>query len=148
MLSAASIATVGIGCLGYGTLVREHLEISRIEVKIDNLHTEFNGFTMAQIIDIHHGPYTGLDYINRCVEIVNSLSPDLIALTGDFTFAGANYIEPCSEVLKGLKARIGVYSVLGNHDYYAGAGRVAQALRNAGFDLFIVCYDFIRYFGV
>ncbi|MCI0659480.1 MAG: metallophosphoesterase [Acidobacteria bacterium] len=147
ILSAASMATLGVGCLGYGALVREHVEISRIEVKIDNLPAEFDGLTMAQMSDIHHGPYTGLEYINRCVEIVNSLSPDLIALTGDFTFAGANYIEPCSEALKGLKARIGVYSVLGNHDYYAGAGRVARALKNAGFDLLIDARDCIELRG-
>jgi uncharacterized protein len=146
-LSAVSMATIGAGCLGYGTLVREHVEISRVDVKIENLPAEFNGLTMAQMSDIHHGLYTGLDFIHRCVELVNSLSPDLIALTGDFTFAGSNYIEPCCEALKGLKARIGVYSVLGNHDYYAGAGRVARALRNAGFDLLIDAKDGIEHRG-
>jgi uncharacterized protein len=146
-LSAASMATIGVGCLGYGALVREHVEISRVQVRIENLPAEFNGLTMAQMSDIHHGMYTGLDYINRCVEIVNNLSPDLIALTGDFTFDGSNYIEPCADALKGLKARIGVYSVLGNHDYYAGAGRVARALRNAGFDLLIDAKDCIEYRG-
>jgi hypothetical protein len=126
------VATIGLGCLGYGTAVRKNVEISRIEAKIANLSHEFNGLTIAHLSDIHHGPYTGLDYINRCIEIVNGLNPDVIALTGDFTFGGRKYIEPCAEVIRGLRARVGVYAVLGNHDYYAGAGNVERALKNAG----------------
>jgi predicted MPP superfamily phosphohydrolase len=146
-LSAASIATMGLGCVGYGAVVRNNVEVSRVEVKIANLPREFDGLTIAQMSDIHHGPYTGLDYINRCVEIVNGMHPDLIALTGDFTFAGRIYIEPCAEVLKGLKARVGVYAVLGNHDYYAGAGHVARAMRNAGCEVLVDAHDCLEYRG-
>src|SRR5262249_58670680 len=99
-------------------------------MKIANLPEEFVGLTIAQLSDIHHGPYTGIDYVNRCVEIVNSLKPDLIALTGDFTYGGKAYIEPCAESLRSLKAAVGVYAVLGNHDYYVGASQVTRALRN------------------
>src|SRR5262249_8869622 len=140
-LTTASVATVGLGCLGYGFAVRDHVEISRVPVKIANLPDEFIGLTIAQLSDIHHGSYTGLDYINRCVEIVNSLQPDLIALTGDFTYGGKKYVDPCAESLRNLKAAIGVYAVLGNHDYYAGTRYVTRALRNAGFNLLIDAQD-------
>jgi len=143
-VSAASVAAVGLGCLSHGFAVRDHVEISRVPVKIANLPDEFAGVTIAQLSDIHHGRYTGLDYINRCVEIVNGLKPDLIALTGDFTHRGKQYIEPCAESLKNLRAAIGVYAVLGNHDYYAGASRVARALRNAGCNLLIDAQDRIE----
>jgi uncharacterized protein len=106
-------------------------------VRIADLPVEFAGLTIAHLSDIHHGPYTSLDYINRCVEIVNSLGPDIVALTGDYTFAGKSYIEPCAEVLKGLRPRIDTYAVLGNHDYYASAGLVARAFRAAGLNLLI-----------
>src|SRR5262249_11978220 len=138
---------VGLGCLGYGFTVRDHVEITRVPVKIANLPDEFTALTIAQLSDIHHGPYTGLDYINRCVEIVNNLKPDLIALTGDFTYAGSKYVEPCAESLRNLKAAIGVYAVLGNHDYYAGASSVARALRNAGFNLLADAQDRIERHG-
>jgi uncharacterized protein len=147
-VSGASMATIGLGCLGYGAVVRDNVVISRVEVKLGRLPAEFHGFTIAQMSDIHHGPYTGLDYIGRCVEIVNSLNPDIVALTGDFTFAGRHYIDPCGEVLKGLKARAGVYAVLGNHDYYAGAGQVARVLRNAGCEVLVDAMDRIEYRGV
>src|SRR5262249_21620740 len=94
-LSAASATAVGLGGLGYGFAVGDHVEVSRVEVKIAHLPAAFDGLTIAQLSDIHHGPYTGLDYIRRCVEIANGLNADLIALTGDFTFGGRKYVEPC-----------------------------------------------------
>lgn len=146
-LSAVSVATVGLGVLGYGAAVRDHIEISQVDVKIANLPGEFAGLTIAQLSDIHHGMYTGLDYIHRCVEIVNNLKPDVIALTGDFTFGGKKYIEPCAEALKGLNARAGVYAVLGNHDYYVGASQVTRALKNAGCNVMIDALDRIELRG-
>lgn len=140
-LTAASMATIGAGFLGYGTHVRNRVEVSRVEVKIADLPREFDGMTIAQMSDIHHGPYTGLDYIDRCVRIVNGLTPDLIALTGDFTFSGRRYVEPCAEVLKSLKARVGVYVAIGNHDYYVGASYVARAMRQAGFTVLVDEHD-------
>jgi uncharacterized protein len=146
-LSVASAAAVGAGSLAYGALVRENVEVSRVEVKVTDLPGEFNGLTIAQLSDIHHGPYTGLEYISECAEIVNRMNPDVVALTGDFTFGGKRYIEPCVEALKALKARVGVYAVLGNHDYYVGAGDVGRALKNGGFDLLVDAKDRIELGG-
>ena len=146
-LSVASAATVGLGCLSYGFAVRDHVEVSRVAMKITELPDEFVGLTIAQLSDIHHGRYTGLDYINRCIEIVNGLNPDMIALTGDFTYGGKRYIEPCVELFRNLKAPIGVYAVLGNHDYYVGASHVSRALRNAGCNLLIDAQDRLEHRG-
>jgi predicted MPP superfamily phosphohydrolase len=140
-LSAASVAAIGLGGLSYGFAVRDHVVVSRFTVGIANLPAGFDGLTIAQLSDIHHGPYTGLDYIRRCVEITNSLKPDVIALTGDFTFAGKKHVAPCAEALRELKARVGVYAVLGNHDYYAGASHVAHALKKAGCNVLIDALD-------
>jgi uncharacterized protein len=146
-LSAASVATVGLSCLGYGAATRQRVEISRVTVPITNLPDEFAGLTIAQLSDIHHGPYTDLNYINKCVEIVNDLQPDVVALTGDFTFGGRQYIEPCAEVLRGLRARVGVYAVLGNHDYYVGAGHMTRALKQAGCNVLIDKLDRLEHRG-
>ena len=146
-LSAASVTAIGLGTFGYGFEVRDHIEISRVDVKVASLPAAFDGLTIAQLSDIHHGPYTGLDYIRRCVEIANGLNPDVIALTGDFTFAGRKYVEPCAGVLRGLKARIGVYAVLGNHDYYVGASHVTRALKNAGCNVLIDALDRLEHRG-
>lgn len=136
-LSAASITAVGVGGLGLGMWLRTRVEISRVNVNLPRLPEEFNGLTIAHLSDLHHGPFISADYLQRCVEIVNELNPDLIALTGDFTFGAKAYAEPCGEVLSGLKARIGKFAVLGNHDHYNSAGRVTRALRQAGISVLI-----------
>lgn len=146
-ITSASAASFGLGCFGYGVLLREHVEVSRVEVKITNLPAEFSGMTIAHMSDIHHGRFTDLAYINDCVQIVNGLKPDLVALTGDFTVGGRRFIEPCAEVLKGLEARAGVYAALGNHDHYVGARAVARALKNKGIKLLIDEVDRIELGG-
>ena len=146
-LAAQSAATIGLGSLSYGFLVRDHVEVSRVEVQIVNLPPAFAGLTIGHLSDLHHGPYVSLDYLQRCIEITNRLKPDIIALTGDFTFAGRRYVEPCTELFKLFTPRMGLYAVLGNHDYYAGASYVAQALRRAGCNLLIDGRDTIDYRG-
>ncbi|MBO0720241.1 MAG: metallophosphoesterase, partial [Blastocatellia bacterium] len=146
-ISAASAASFGLGFSGYGVLMREHVEVSRVDVKLTNLPAEFSGMTIAHMSDIHHGRFTDLAYIDDCVQIVNGLKPDLVALTGDFTFGGRRYIGPCVEVLKGLEARAGIYAALGNHDHYVGARAVARALKNEGIKLLIDEVDCIELGG-
>ncbi len=136
-LSAASTAAVGLGGLGLGMWLRTQVEVSRVNVNLPRLPEEFNGLTIAHLSDMHHGPFISADYLQRCVEIANSLKPDLMALTGDFTFGAKSYAEPCGEVLSSLKPRIGKFAVLGNHDHYNSAGRVTRALRQAGITVLI-----------
>jgi hypothetical protein len=135
-LSAAAAAAAA-GGLTYGYAVSERVQLSRVAVKLAALPAAFEGLTIAHLSDIHHGPYTDLDYIRRCVELVNAAQPDLVALTGDFVLRSRNYIEPCAEVLSELKPRIGNYAVLGNHDYYQGAGFLARALHRTGCTLLV-----------
>jgi predicted MPP superfamily phosphohydrolase len=136
-VSAAAVTTVGASCLGYGYAVSENVQLSHVDVPIRHLSPEFHGLTIGHLSDIHHGMYTGADYIRRCVALLNQQQPDLVALTGDFTFGRRTYIEPCADVLSELKPRIGTYAVLGNHDYYQGAGHVARALRRVNINLLI-----------
>ncbi|HWQ34854.1 MAG TPA: metallophosphoesterase [Blastocatellia bacterium] len=136
-LAAATSATVALGGLGFGYAEYERVEVSRVEVKLATLPAQFDGLTIAHLSDIHHGIYTGFEYISHCVEIANSLKPDIIALTGDYTLLSKKYIEPCADALKPLRAAAGVFAVLGNHDYYQSAGQTAHALRQAGFTVLI-----------
>lgn len=146
-LAVASVTSVGLGALSYGYLVRDRVEVSRVPVKIKDLPPAFAGFTIAHLSDIHHGLFVSLDYVQRCIEIANSLRPDLVALTGDFTFAGRRYVAPVAELLRSFTAPAGVYTVLGNHDYYASAPYVSDALRRAGCRLLIDAQDVIEQRG-
>lgn len=88
--------------------------------------------------DLHAGaPYIGLDKVQKVVQLTNESHPDLILLTGDYVIQGVVGgqripIEQTAAVLRGLSAPLGVYAVLGNHDNWDDAGRIAEALRGAG----------------
>lgn len=85
-----------------------------------------------QLSDIHHGLYMRLEEVERAVELANRLEPDLVALTGDFVTASPRYIRPVARALGHLRARLGCFAVLGNHDHRVGADAVTAALEAHG----------------
>jgi len=97
-----------------------------------------NGTTIAVLADLHVGsPYKGLSSLRKLVEKVNANNPDLILLPGDFVIqgvVGGSFVPPedAAKVLGSLKAPMGVYAVLGNHDWWLGAKRVGEALTSNG----------------
>jgi predicted MPP superfamily phosphohydrolase len=76
------------------------------------------GFTIVQMADIHLQPYTQPNLVRRAVAIANQLQPDLIVLTGDFVWRLHEAAFKIAPLLANLNARYGVYSVMGNHDYW------------------------------
>lgn len=88
-----------------------------------------------QLSDIHHGLYMRLEEVERAVELANRLEPDLVALTGDFVTNSRKYIAPVARALGRLRARLGCYAVLGNHDHRVGADSVAAALEAHGMEV-------------
>ncbi|HEV2729378.1 MAG TPA: metallophosphoesterase, partial [Terriglobales bacterium] len=85
-------------------------------VRLARLPKSFDGFRIAQLSDIHMGPFTTEDYIRRCVAITNGLKPDLIALTGDYITWDPGLERRVVSVLAGLRAPHGVFGCLGNHE--------------------------------
>jgi hypothetical protein len=69
-------------------------------------------FVSWQLSDIHHGPFSSPEQIERAVETANRLQPDIIALTGDYISKERHYAAPCAEMMGRLKAKYGVYAVL------------------------------------
>jgi len=86
---------------------------------------------VAHISDLHVGHQPTLGYYRAVEQLITRMSPDLLFITGDFATKGrAATMLP--EVLRWVTARLGVFAVLGNHDYWAGAEEVAAAVRQAG----------------
>ncbi len=92
----------------------------------------FDGLTVAFLTDMHCSPLTPPAFLAQVVEETNRLKPDLILLGGDYVTRGTDYVRPVAEVLTKLKAPMGVYSVLGNHDHFEAPDLVRSALREAG----------------
>jgi uncharacterized protein len=106
---------------GYGLLYeRQNVEVVRQRVRLARLPKAFEGFRIAQLSDIHIGPFTTAEYIRRCVAITNGLEPDLIALTGDYICWDPEAQGEVVRVLAGLRAPHGVYGCMGNHEADVG----------------------------
>jgi hypothetical protein len=98
---------------------RLNLEISSRRIRIPRLPKAFAGFRIAQLSDIHIGPFMTAEEIRRYVGIANGLKPDLVALTGDFVTWDPSTQSAVVEALAEVKAPFGVYGCLGNHEMWA-----------------------------
>lgn len=115
--------TTGASALGvaYGYNVEPHqIRVERIAINLPRLPGAFDGLTIAQLSDLHLGPYVTEEHVADAVQMTNALKPDAIVLTGDLVNSSWRYIQPCVEILSKLDAPLGVYAVLGNHDYWVG----------------------------
>jgi predicted MPP superfamily phosphohydrolase len=108
------------------------LAVERHAVALPRLPRELDGLRVVHLSDIHHSPFTGREQVERAVEVANSLQPDIIALTGDYISHEREYIEPCAEMLGRLRARRGVYAVMGNHDNWVDAPLITDLFRAEG----------------
>ena len=93
---------------------------------------------VAVVSDLHIGsPYTGVKKLDRVVDAINAGRPDVVLLLGDFVIQGViggRFVPPerIAQGLGRLRAPLGVYAVLGNHDWWLDAPRVERALQSAG----------------
>ncbi|MBI2339128.1 MAG: metallophosphoesterase [Deltaproteobacteria bacterium] len=94
------------------------VKISHLKIPIRKLPRSFNLFRIVQISDLHFGPTNdSVSFLKKCIDKINNLKPDIVALTGDFLQWDSKYIRPLAQLLSGLKAKNGLFAVLGNHDY-------------------------------
>jgi predicted MPP superfamily phosphohydrolase len=115
--TAVLVSATPFVAAGYGLLYeRQNVEIVRQRVRLARLPKAFEGFHIAQLSDVHIGPFTTADYIRRCVAITNRLEPDLIALTGDYVSWDPEAQGEVVRVLAGLRAPHGVFGCMGNHE--------------------------------
>jgi predicted MPP superfamily phosphohydrolase len=107
------------------------VRIERPTVLVPRLPESFDGLRVAFLTDIHHGPYVSLDYVTSLVRTTLTLCPDLVLLGGDYSSKESKYIDPCFDVLADLNAPLGVFGVLGNHDYADGLVQSRAGFRRA-----------------
>lgn len=107
----------------------ERFPVTQERIWLDPLPGFFSGLRIVQLSDIHHGLFLPKNWLAEAVQQTNRLDPDIVALTGDFVSYSKSHIEPAAEALGRLRARYGVYAVLGNHDFRVGADAVVSGLR-------------------
>ncbi|MGH9358330.1 MAG: metallophosphoesterase [Terriglobia bacterium] len=104
-------------------------EITETVIRMRRLSGAHEGLRIVQLTDIHLSLFTHLEEVQRAVDLANRLHPDVIALTGDYVTLSPNYIWPAARALGKLRARLGVFAVLGNHDFRVDAEEITRALR-------------------
>lgn len=118
-LSWMGIAVGGslFSSLVYGFSNKYNYKVKKIALNFPNLPSSFKGLKIVQISDIHSGSFTNKEAVEKGVEKILRLNPDLILFTGDLVNNESDEMMDYMDVFNKLKAPMGVYSILGNHDY-------------------------------
>jgi predicted MPP superfamily phosphohydrolase len=128
----ASTALLGTAGVCYGFAEAGDVRVVRRSVRIPKLPRAFEGTTLAFLTDLHHGPYVNEAFVASVVRTTMALQPDLIVHGGDYILRDPKFIPPCFELLASLKAPLGVFGVLGNHDHYHEPELTQRAMKKAG----------------
>jgi predicted MPP superfamily phosphohydrolase len=123
--------TPAITLVGF-LMARRTASVANVEVPLADLPKELEGFTIAQISDIHIGQTIKRNFVAAIVDRVNRLQADMIAITGDVVDGSVPDLAHHTEPLARLESRHGTYFVTGNHEYYSGVHAWIRELERLG----------------
>ena len=143
---------------GYGFLIGfQQFEVHHIEYASADLPEAFDGYRIVQFSDAHIASMTGMHQwmVQRAIDSINTQHADAIVFTGDMQNIYPDELPSQASYMRQLKAKDGVFAVLGNHDYAtyqncdeaektANCEKTVKALRNMGFDLLLNEHRIIR----
>lgn len=118
-----STLALGLGAIPFLSLLygmykgKYNFKVLSYELEFDNLPPAFDGFTITQLSDIHSGSFDNPEKIKYAIDLVNEQASDVILFTGDLVNNLADEMTPWMPTFSQLKAKEGVFSILGNHDY-------------------------------
>ncbi len=132
-LAALAGVSAALAVVGYGLVhVARGPIVRRVRIPLAKLPAAAEGYTIAQLTDVHIGPLLGERFAAEVVAKVTALAPDLIVITGDLVDGRLDELRPHVEPLRELAARDGVFAVTGNHEYYWNANAWLEHLRSLG----------------
>ncbi len=128
--------------LGAGLVASEwetnHISVTRHKVVLPNFEHSSRPFRVVQLSDLHRSNMVSEGMIRRACDIAMAEKPDVIALTGDYVTGKSEYIYSCREAMSELKAPLGVWGILGNHDYTENQSeRIQSAMSAKGMPLLV-----------
>jgi predicted MPP superfamily phosphohydrolase len=140
LLVAAFFIVIAL-LLAYGFAETYWLDVKDYTFRSPDVPASFDGTRIVLVTDIHSGPFFSPERVRSLVDRVNALEPDLVLLGGDYVYLGTRYASLCFKELGRLTAPLGLYGVLGNHDYgnyekgEDGPNPVIRAMKDAGITL-------------
>lgn len=118
MQAGAIAVAVPVGVLTYGVAIGAHdYKLVRKKIRIPHLPPDLEGLTIGQISDIHAGSLYSRKGVRKGVKKLMAAAPDIICFTGDLVNSRAEEISHTFDIFETIDAPLGVFSILGNHDY-------------------------------
>ncbi|GEO08590.1 phosphoesterase [Segetibacter aerophilus] len=124
MSRSAFLSWLGVGVGGtfltsfiYGFSNKYNYDIQRVKLSYNNLPAGFKGLKIVQISDVHSGSFANKAAVSRGIDMILKENADIILFTGDLVNDVSTEMHNYIDVFNRLKAPLGVYSTLGNHDY-------------------------------
>ncbi len=112
------VAAVPLTSLSWGIVSGAYdYTVKRVKLVLPNLPKAFEGMTIAQISDVHSGSFYNQKAVNGGIDMLLGQKPDMVFFTGDLVNDKATEMRNYQDIFSRVKAPLGVYSTLGNHDY-------------------------------
>lgn len=122
--------------LPYGQILKHGLRLSEAEIELPDLPAPFHGTRLLLISDTHSGPFVSPGALSDALARLQALAPDLIVLAGDLTSSQPCELEQTRDAYRQLRAPLGVYATLGNHDHYSGEPeRLREIIEGLGIEV-------------
>jgi uncharacterized protein len=111
-------AAIPLATLGYGIISGAHdYRVRRVRIRLPHLPTAFHGLKIGQLSDIHSGSFFNKTAVAGGVDMLLREKPNIVFFTGDLVNDTADEVKDYIPIFKKVKAELGVFSTLGNHDY-------------------------------
>ena len=119
VIVGSTLSVILFAVLWYGVLfTRYDIDVRKVDLTSDRLPKSFDGLKVLQFSDIHVGTWgTDTTFISALVDSINAQNADIVLFTGDIVNRQSSELIPFKSVLSRIKAKRGVYAILGNHDY-------------------------------
>ena len=111
---------------------RATLETPEVSVAVRGLAAEFDGYRIALVTDLHHGPAVPARWLERVADRAEALAPDLVVLGGDFVSHARSDLRGLDGIIARFRAPDGTLAVLGNHDHWVDPDAVAASIERGG----------------
>lgn len=120
---------LSIAVLFFGYHQATHPTITRLDIDIQNLPTDWENKKIVQLSDLHLGRIHGADFLSEVITRVNELQPDIVFITGDLFDGLGDHVENFIADFHNLQAPLGIYFVTGNHESYLGVDKILDLLK-------------------
>jgi len=144
--SAFAIAALAMVATGYGFFAARQVNVEWVGISSPKLNKMSEPFRIVQISDLHLSLFSDETYLNRLVETIESLHPDVVVSTGDLVDMRQDHLGGFADILNELNPRFGKLSVTGNHEAYLGLDKGLAATNRAGFKM--LSYQGVNVWGM